>query len=81
MVQWRLLLKKYHPFFKHVAGVKNDDADALSRLEMVFKASDELNWEPLNPRLTYKHNRENNKLCKNMVAMDYTSSAKGRKCN
>ena len=57
MVQWRLLLKEYHLFFKHVAGVENAAADALSRLEMIFKASDELNWEPSNPRLTNKHNR------------------------
>ena len=41
---------------------------------MVFKASDELNWEPPNPRLTYKRNRENNEICKNMFAMNYTSS-------
>ena len=72
MVQWRLLLKEYHPFFKHVTGVVNDVADALSRLEMIFKASDELIWETANPR---KRNRKNNKLCKNMVTMSYTSSA------
>ena len=51
MVQWRLLLKEYHPFFKHVAGVKNDAADALSWLEMIFKVSDELNWELTKPTL------------------------------
>ena len=43
MVQWRLLLKEYYTFFKHVAGIENDAANALSRLEMVFKASDESN--------------------------------------
>ena len=75
MVRWRLLLKVYHPFFKHVPGVKNDAADALCRLEMIFKASDKLNWEPSSPHLTYKHNRENNELCENMIAMSYTSSA------
>ena len=30
MVRWRLLLKKSHPLFKHVAGSENDTADALS---------------------------------------------------
>ena len=42
---------------------------------MIFKASDELNWEPPNPHLTYEHNKENDQLCKTMVAMNYTSSA------
>ena len=75
MVQWRLLLEEYHPFFKHMTSVENDAADALSRLEMRFKASDELKWEPPNPRLTYRRNNENDQLCKNMVAMNYSSSA------
>ena len=30
MVRWRLLLEEFHPQFKHVAGVDNDAADALS---------------------------------------------------
>ena len=29
-VQWRLLLEEYHPLFKHIPGVENDAADALS---------------------------------------------------
>ena len=43
MVRWRLLLEEFHPQFKHVAGVDNDAADALSRLDMVYKASDTVN--------------------------------------
>ena len=41
---------------------------------MVFKASNELNWEPPNPRLTYQRNKANNQICKNIVAMSYPSS-------
>ena len=66
-----------HPFFKHVTSVKNNATNVLSCLEMIFKVSDELNWEPLNPHLTYKYNKENKQLCKNMVAMSYSNSAVG----
>ena len=44
MVQWQLLFKEFHPTFKHVAGVKNIASDAMSRFEMVHKASKEINW-------------------------------------
>ena len=30
MIRWRLLLEEFHPQFKHVAGIDNDAADALS---------------------------------------------------
>ena len=41
---------------------------------MVFKENNEVNWEPPNPRMTYQRNRANDQLCKNMVAMNYSSS-------
>ena len=40
MVRWRLWLEEFAPLFKHVAGIDNDAADALSRLEMIEKLSD-----------------------------------------
>ena len=43
MVRWILLLEEFHPQFKHVAGVDNNAADALSRLDIVYKASDTVN--------------------------------------
>ena len=53
MVRWRLLLEEFHPQFKHVAGVDNDAADALSQLDMVYKASDTVDWGHPNRRMTY----------------------------
>ena len=44
MVQWRLILEEFHQQLKHVAGVNNDATYPLSRLEMVHKASDKINW-------------------------------------
>ena len=44
MRRWRLLLEEFHPQFKHMAGVDNDAANALSRLEMVYKASETVDW-------------------------------------
>ena len=41
----------------------------------MIKASNEENWEPTNPCLTYQHNKENDQLCKYMVAMNYLSNA------
>ena len=52
MVRWRLLLEEFHSQFKHVAGVNNDAADALSRLDMVYKASDTVDWGHPNQRMT-----------------------------
>ena len=74
MIRWRLLLEEFHPQFKHVAGVDNDAADALSRLEMVHKISDTVDWEPPSKRLTYINNQANNNFCKSLVAMNMTSS-------
>ena len=33
MIQWRLMLEKWYPTIKHVAGVNNDGVDALSWLD------------------------------------------------
>ena len=64
MRQWRLLLEEFHPQFKHVAGVNNDAADALSRLDMIYKVSDTVDWEHPNRRMTYIRSKANNNFCK-----------------
>ena len=74
MIRWRLLLEEFHPQFKHVAGIKNDAADALSRLDMVRKVSDTIDWGHPNRRLTYVNNRANANFCKSLVEMNMTSS-------
>jgi len=53
MVRWRLLLEEFNPIVKHVAGEKNDAADALSRLDMSDKPYDVQEWDTPNPPLTY----------------------------
>ena len=57
-----------------MAGVDNDAADALSRLDMVRKVSDTIDWGHPNKRLTYVNNRANANFCKNLVEMNMTSS-------
>ena len=74
MIRWRLLLEEFHPQFKHVAGIDNDAADALSRLDMVRKVSDEVNWGHPHRRMTYVKNRANANFCKNLVQMNMSSS-------
>ena len=74
MRQWRLLLEEFLPQFKHVTGVDNNAADSLSRLDMVYKASDTVDWGHPNRRMTYVRNKANNNFCKALVAMNMTSS-------
>ena len=74
MIRWRLLLEEFHPQFKHVAGIDNDAANALSRLDMVSKVSDTVDCGHPNRRLTYVRNRANANFCKNLVEMNMTSS-------
>ena len=59
MVRWRLLLEEFHPQFKHVACIDNDAADALSRLDLIDKSSDRINWEPKLPKMKYIDNTKN----------------------
>ena len=74
MVLWRLLLEEFHQQFKHVVSFDNDAADALSRLDMVYKASDTVDWGHPNRRMTYVRNKANNNFCKALLAMNMTSS-------
>ena len=60
--------------FKHVAGVDNNAADALSRLEMVHKMSNTANWEPPSKRLIYINDNEMKHFCKSLVEMNMNSS-------
>ena len=74
MRRLRLLLEKFHPHFKHMAGVNNDAANTLSRLNMVYKASDTVDWRHPNRRMAYVRNKANNNFCKSLVAMNMTSN-------
>ena len=71
MVRWRLMLEEFAPMFKHVAGVDNDAADALSRLDMLIDKRDTINWEPKLKPLRYIRDNANTQLCHNFVAMEY----------
>ena len=53
MIQWRLLFEEWHPTIKYVAGVDNDGADALSRLDIDNKDFDTINWGKSFPKLNY----------------------------
>ena len=57
-----------------MAGVDNDAADSLCRLDMVYKASDTVDWEHPYRRMTYVRNKAKNNFCKALVAMNMTSS-------
>ena len=45
------MLEEWHLTIKHVAGVDNDGANALSWLDILNKLSDVTNWE--NPFQSY----------------------------
>ena len=71
MVRWRLLLEEFHPQFKHVFGINNDAADALSQLDLDYKSSDTINWEPKLPTMMKCVNNTKNVIfCKYMNSMD-----------
>ena len=53
MVRRGLMLKEWHPTIKNVAGVDNDGADALSRLDILNKLCEVTNWEKSSPKLSY----------------------------
>ena len=47
------MLKEWHPTIKHIARVDNDGADALSRLDILNKLRDVINWGKSFPKLSY----------------------------
>ena len=51
-----------HPQFKDVAGIDNDAADALSRLDLIDKSSDRINWEPKLPKMNYVDNTKEHNI-------------------
>ena len=53
MFQWRLMLEERHPTIKHVTGVDNDGADTLSRLDILDKLGDQINWGKSFPKMSY----------------------------
>ena len=53
MTRWRLLLEEYSPKVVHIAGIDNDAADALSRLDITDKANDARVWGEKSKRLEY----------------------------
>ena len=56
MIRWRMLLEEFGPEVRHVAGVKNVVADALSRLPMEHRDSDIEMWEEPPKPLEYSNN-------------------------
>jgi hypothetical protein len=60
LIRWRMMLEEFGPQIEHVAGTNNVVADALSRLEITHKDSDEIATDERNPQLTYMTAREAN---------------------
>ena len=48
-----MILEEYGPEIRHIDGVKNKVADALSRLEMASKPHDEINDTHHTVQLSY----------------------------
>ncbi len=71
MIRWRLLLEEFHPRVKHVAGVDNAAADALSRLNMCPKQDDVIDWEPKSKPLRYERDEANKHLVRNFISMTF----------
>ena len=53
LVRWRMIIEEFGPKFKHVDGEKNVVADALSRLDMEARESDEIATDEQPVQLTY----------------------------
>ena len=53
MMQWRLLLEKYHPQVVHIAGIDNDTVETLSRLDLIDKADDLITSREKNKQFEY----------------------------
>ena len=51
------MLKGWHLTIKHVTGVDNDGADALSWLDVLNKLSDVINWAKSFPKLSYSNRK------------------------
>lgn len=58
LVRWRMIVEEFGPEFRHVKGPKNVVADALSRLDMEFKESDEIATDEPMVQLSYMNQRE-----------------------
>ena len=58
LVRWRMILEEYGPEIRHIDGVKNKVANALSRLEMASKPHDEINDTHHTVQLSYVTQRE-----------------------
>ena len=71
MVRWRLMLEEFHPQIKHVAGIDNDAADALSRVDMKVKLFDSVEWEKPSPRMKYSDETTPAELCKVMSELNF----------
>jgi hypothetical protein len=54
MMRWRNPVEEYNPKVVHIAGIDNDAADALSRLDLNDKADDLRVWEQEQKRLQYE---------------------------
>jgi len=58
LIRWRMMLEEFGPQIEHVEGKNNVVADALSRLEITHKDSDEVATDEEKPQLTYMTVRE-----------------------
>ena len=53
LVRWRMMLEEFGPKIEHIKGTTNVVADALSRLEIDHKDSDEIETDDDRPQLSY----------------------------
>ena len=58
LVRWRMMLEEFGPKIEHIKGTTNVVADALSRLEIDHKDSDEIETDDDRPELSYMTVRE-----------------------
>jgi len=58
LIRWRMMLEEFGPTVQHIAGTTNIVADALSRLEIEQKDSDEIETENDRLQLSYMTVRE-----------------------
>ena len=64
-----MLLEEFGPEVKHVQGVKNVVADALSRLDLEPKSQDEVQDTKTNNQLSYVNQTDMDKILEDVFPM------------
>ena len=69
LIRWRMLLEEFGPEVKHIQGVKNVVANALSRLDLEPKSQDEVQDTKTNNQLSYVNQTDVEEILEDVFPM------------